>query len=177
MTTAATPSKSTTKSNGKAPTATPVVTAAESAPAPARNAKRPPIPRARRIERSVKHVQARLARVKRIAGGWTAEMGRTISVAEEALSKVFEHAAQLPDDFAPARKSTSPYKPVAIGQTVDLTEKACAAYKDLIEPGEMKGLVVRKIAEKKLFLRTVGGSTIVLARKEVTPRESTTHAS
>jgi multidrug efflux pump subunit AcrB len=168
MTTIQTTKTSTTKTssnNGAAKAAPkPAPKAAESKPAAKKAAKDAKLPLARRVQTKLMKQAKRWERTSKALGAWTPEVATAANEVGELLGSLIVLVANLPNDFAPAKKggggSTS--KDVPVGATVRVTDKAKAKYTGILEESEYTDLKVLLIAQGKVRVKTASTGTIIM---------------
>lgn len=84
-----------------------------------------------------------------------------------ALREVMSVIVEMPDDCGVKVKSSS--KAFAVGAIVDIKERHHAAYEDLLNPEDLSGLTVVKIAKGKVVATTPGGIRLFLPKTHLVP--------
>lgn len=108
----------------------------------------------------------------RITKGWSPEVDVAIAEVSEGMLAAIEAVSKLPDGFVPSRRAGgggAPSAQLVPGALVNITDKAAAKYKDILDEADLKSLEVMKVVGKKIVFRTQGGDRVIIPRGHVKP--------
>jgi hypothetical protein len=127
--------------------------------------KKAKLPLAKQIEVKANFLLTRATKLQTLVAKWP--------VADDAKNAVLGIAAlvealkELPKDFAAPKGAKGEAKLLAAGTKVDLREKVCAKYDDIIEPADRVGMVVIVCKPGRVVCKTKAGDKVILPRGHV----------
>lgn len=116
-----------------------------------------------------KNAAARAAGLTKKFEAWTPEVREAAAAFEAASKKLVKALDSLPEGWEPPRGQVGrpPLTPIAVGQVVNITDKASASYSDVLEEEERVALRVTKVEGNRLVCETVTRVKVVVPRGHV----------